>query len=217
MATVLANVALLPARGVRWVKLAMWTLALIPFARLAVGVAQNSLGANPIETITRTTGWYALVLLCVTLAVTPARKLLGWPWLMRLRRPLGLFAFFYAALHFTTWVWFDHFFDLGELARDVVKRPFVLVGFSAFVLMLPLALTSTQGMMRRLGGRRWQALHRSVYAVASLGVLHFWWLRAGKHNFADPANFALIIAILLGARLWWRYSPRWFARVAIRQ
>lgn len=216
-ASVAFDIRLLNPRAILAVKAAIWVLALIPFARLVVGVFANTLGANPIETITRTTGWYTLVLLCVTLGVTPLRRFTGWPWLIRMRRTLGLFTFFYAVLHFTTWIWFDHFFEVGELLKDVVKRPFITVGFTAFVLLIPLALTSTNAMVRRLGGKRWQTLHRAVYLIAPLGVLHFWWMRAGKNNTDDPASFALIVLILLGTRLWWKYGERWFAQVSMRR
>ena len=127
----------------------------------------------------------------------------GWNWLLKLRRMLGLYAFFYALLHFTTFLWFDHFFDVQEMLRDVVKRPFITVGFTAFVLLVPLAVTSTNGMVRRLGGKRWQMLHKLVYVIAPLGILHFWWMRAGKHDFNKPIVFGLIVLVLLGIRVWW--------------
>jgi sulfoxide reductase heme-binding subunit YedZ len=116
---------------------------------------------------------------------------------------LGLYAFFYAFLHFMTFLWFDHFFDLAEMWKDVLKRPFITVGFIAFVLLLPLAATSTNAMVRRLGGKRWIALHRLIYVIAPLGILHFWWMKAGKHDFAQPILFGVIIALLLGVRLYW--------------
>ena len=180
-------------------------LALLPLARLIWLGFQDRLGANPIEFITRSSGDWTLYFLCFTLAVTPLRRLTGWNWLLRLRRMLGLFAFFYVCLHFTTFIWFDHFFDLQEMGKDILKRPFITVGFSAFVLLIPLAVTSTNSMMRRLG-RHWQTLHRLVYVVAVLGILHFWWMRAGKHNFAQPLLMGGIVALLLGFRLvyWWR-------------
>lgn len=179
-------------------------MCLVPFARLVYGGYANALGANPIETITRATGWWTLFLLMVTLTVTPLRKLSGANWLLRLRRMLGLFAFFYACAHFTTFIWFDHWFDVGEIFKDVVKRPFVTVGFAAFVLFLPLAVTSTNAMVRRLG-RNWQRVHRLVYAIAVLGVVHFWWLV--KRDVTEPAIFALVLAGLLGIRLYWRAKP----------
>ncbi|MGN6702074.1 MAG: sulfite oxidase heme-binding subunit YedZ, partial [Burkholderiaceae bacterium] len=163
-------------------KTVLFLLALLPFARLVLFAFTDRLGANPIEFITRNTGDWTLYFLCITLAVTPLRRLSGWHWLIKLRRMAGLFAFFYAALHFTTFLWFDHFFDVGEMLKDVVKRPFITVGFAAFVLLIPLAATSTNAMVRRLGGKRWQALHRLVYVIAPLGVLHYWWMKAAKNN-----------------------------------
>lgn len=190
-------------RQVAALKAVLFTACLVPAARLAWLAWRDGLGANPIEAVTRSTGWWTLALLAVTLAVTPLRRLLGAPWLLRLRRMLGLFAFGYAALHFTTYLWLDQFFDLAEIARDVVKRPFITVGFAAFVLLLPLAATSTNAMVRRLGARRWQRLHRAVYVIAVLGVLHYWWLV--KKDVTEPALFALLVGALLAARLWWRW------------
>ena len=189
----------------RLIKASLFLLALLPLARLIGLGFQDRLGANPIEFITRSSGDWTLYFLCFTLAVTPLRRLSGWNWLVRLRRMLGLVTFFYVCLHFTTFIWFDHFFDLSAMWKDIVKRPFITVGFSAFVLLIPLALTSTHAMVRRLG-RRWQTLHRLIYAVAVLGILHFWWMRAGKHNFAQPILMGSIVALLLGFRLvyWWR-------------
>lgn len=211
---------LLPAfyptpRQLGWIKAALFVLALGPFARLALFTFTDRLGANPIEFITRNTGDWTLYFLCLTLAVTPLRRLTQWHWLIRLRRMLGLFAFFYAALHFTTFIWFDHFFDLQEMWKDVVKRPFITVGFTCFVLLVPLAATSTNGMVRRLGGRRWQWLHRLVYLIAPLAILHFWWMKAGKHDFAQPILLGTIVALLLLVRVWWwargraKARPRW--------
>jgi methionine sulfoxide reductase heme-binding subunit len=128
--------------------------------------------------------------------------------LIRLRRMLGLFAFFYATLHFTTFLWFDHFFDLQEMWKDVLKRPFITVGFIAFVLLIPLAATSTNGMVKRLGGKRWQALHRTIYIIAPLVIVHFWWMKAGKNDFAQPILFGLIVAGLLTIRVYWRTVQR---------
>ncbi len=185
------------------IKAVLFTAALMPFVRLVVFAFTDRLGANPIEFITRNTGDWTLYFLCITLAVTPLRRLSKWNWLIKLRRMLGLFAFFYAALHFTTFLWFDHFFDIDEMLKDVVKRPFITVGFTAFLLLIPLAVTSTNGMVRRLGGKRWQWLHRLVYLIAALGILHFWWMKAGKHDFAQPILFGGIVALLLLVRLYW--------------
>lgn len=183
------------------IKVVLFAACLVPFSRMLYGAFANTLGANPIETISRSTGWWTLSLLMATLMVTPLRRVTGMGWLLRLRRMLGLYAFFYACWHFTAFVWFDHWFDVMEIAKDVVKRPFVTVGFTAFVLLLPLAATSTQGMLRRLG-RNWQRLHRLVYAIAGLGVVHYWWLV--KRDVTEPAAFAVLLASLLGVRLAWR-------------
>ena len=184
-----------------WIKAGLFLLFLVPLGRLVYGGFVNALGANPIETITRSTGWWTLFLLMATLSVTPLRRLSGANWLLKLRRMLGLFAFFYACAHFTTFVWFDHWFDVGEILKDVVKRPFVTIGFAAFLLFLPLAFTSTNAMVRRLG-RNWQQLHRLVYVLAPFGVIHFWWLV--KRDLTEPAIFAIVLAGLLGLRLYWR-------------
>lgn len=190
------------------IKAAVFIACLIPLALLALRAWRDQLGANPIEYITRSTGWWTLTFLMITLAVTPARKLLSMPWLLRLRRMLGLFAFFYASLHFTTYIWLDQFFDLHDIVKDVMKRPFITVGFTAFLLLIPLAATSTNAMVKRLGARRWQWLHRAVYAIGTLGVLHFLWLV--KKDIREPLAFGLVLAVLLGARLVlrWREHAR---------
>jgi sulfoxide reductase heme-binding subunit YedZ len=183
-------------------KAALFVLALVPFARMAWLTVTGQL-VEPLEFITHGTGDWTLYFLCLTLAVTPLRRLTGLNWLIKLRRMLGLFAFFYACLHFTTFLWFDHFFDVAGMWKDVRKRPFITVGFTAFVLLIPLAATSTNAMVRRLGARRWQALHRLIYVIAPLGVLHFWWMKAAKNNLGQPLLFAVIVAVLLGLRLYW--------------
>jgi len=192
----------LPNAQVEWLKRACFALCLVPLGRLIWLGTQGGLGANPIEYVTHSTGWWTLCLLMVTLAITPVRRLTGANWLLRLRRMLGLFAFFYASLHFTTYIWLDQFFDWQAIAKDIVKRPFITLGFAAFVLLVPLALTSTNGMVRRLGGARWQLLHRLVYPIAVLGVAHFWWLV--KKDITEPVLFACVLTALLGARLAWR-------------
>ena len=184
-------------------KAVLFAAAMLPFARLVLFTYTEQLGANPIEFITRNTGDWTLYFLCITLAVTPLRRLTGWSWLIKLRRMMGLFAFFYAALHFTTFLWFDHFFDVQEMLKDVVKRPFITVGFTAFVLLIPLAATSTNRMVKWLGGKRWQQLHRAIYLIAPLGILHFWWMKAGKHDFAQPILFGAIVGVLLLLRVYW--------------
>lgn len=190
------------------IKLLVFSLALIPFARLAYGAFTDGLGANPLEFITWNTGEWTLYFLTMTLAVTPLRRLTKWNWLVRLRRMLGLFAFFYVMLHFTAFFWFDHFFDVREMLKDVAKRPFILVGFTAFVLLISLAVTSTNGMVKRLGAKRWQWLHRLIYLIVPFGLLHFWWMRSGKHNFTEPLIFLVIVGVLLLVRVVWAMQKR---------
>ncbi len=199
------------ARQLGAIKAVLFALALVPFARL-VYLTVTQQFVEPLEAITRGTGDWVLYLLCITLAITPLRRLTGWNWLVKLRRMVGLFTFFYAFMHFLAFLWFDHFFDLAEMWADVVKRPFITVGFIAFVLLIPLAVTSTNGMIRRLGGKRWQWLHRLVYLIAPLAILHFWWMKAGKHNFTEPIIFGVIVALLLGVRLYWARSKAAAAR-----
>lgn len=198
----------LSPRQLLWCRVIVFVLALLPFLRLVYAVYQDALGANPLEFITRNTGDWALYFLCISLAITPLRKILEWHWLIRLRRMFGLYAFFYASLHFLTFLWFDHFFDVSDMWRDVIKRPFITVGFVAFVLLLPLALTSNQWMIRQLGGKQWQLLHRLVYLIAPLGVLHYFWMKAGKNLLLQPLLFAALVSGLLGVRLYWRLQSR---------
>ncbi len=193
-------------RQLRIIKAVVFLAALLPLMRLVWFGFADRLGANPIEFITRNTGDWTLYFLCLTLTVTPLRRLIQWPWLIKMRRMLGLFCFFYAVLHFTTFFWFDHFFDVEAMWRDILKRPFITIGFAAFVLLIPLAATSTHGMVRRLGGKRWQWLHRLIYLIAPLAILHFWWMKAGKQDFAQPILFGVIVATLLGMRLYWRFT-----------
>ncbi len=180
---------------------ALLALGLIPLAWLVWRTASDQLGANPAETLIRATGDWTLRGLCLALAVTPLRVVLGWPELARFRRLLGLLTFGYASLHLVCYAWFDMGLDWPDILHDIPKRPFVLVGSLAFVLLTLMAATSWNGAIRRLGARRWQALHRSVYAVAMLAVLHFWWMRAGKNNFGEVWVYGLILAALLGWRL----------------
>jgi len=186
------------------IKTVVFVLALLPFLRIAYLVALQ-VPVDPVEFITHGSGDWALYLLCATLVVTPLRKFTGWNWLIRLRRMLGLYTFFYALVHFMAFLWFDHFFDLAAMWRDVLKRPFITVGFIAFVLLIPLAATSTQGMIRRLG-RNWARLHRLIYAIAPLAILHYWWMKAGKHNFEQPIVWGTVVAVLLGLRVYWSWS-----------
>ena len=193
-------------RSITVLKVLVFLLALWPLAHLLYGVfvSPDILGANPAEFITRSTGDWALRILLVTLTLTPLRRLTGWNWVLRLRRMAGLFAFFYAVLHFSSYVSFDHVFDIGAIAKDIVKRPFITVGFLCLLLLLPLAVTSTQAMVKRIGGRRWLQLHRLVYVIAPLAVLHFWWMV--KRDLTQPIIYAVLLALLLGIRLVWLSS-----------
>ena len=190
------------ARQATLIKAVIFVLALAPLARMVYLTVTGQL-VEPLEFITRGTGDWTLYFLCFTLAVTPLRRLLKWNWLIKLRRMLGLYMFFYGLLHFMTFLWFDHFFELQEMWKDVLKRPFITVGFTAFVLLIPLAATSTNAMVKRLGGKRWQWLHRLVYVIAPLAILHFWWMKAGKHNFTQPIIFGVILGSLLLMRVYW--------------
>ena len=174
---------------------------LIPFGGLIWGAAQDALGANPAEFLSRATGDWTLRLLCITLAITPLRQFLAWPELARFRRMLGLLTYFYALLHLLCYSWLDMGFDWAETVRDIAKRPFIWLGFGAFVLLTLLAATSWNRAVRWLGGKRWQRLHRSVYAIAALSLLHFFWMRTGKNNFTEVWVYAAVIAVLLGWRV----------------
>jgi len=182
-----------------WTKVVVFALALVPAERLVWKALHRGLGANPIEFITHETGDWILIFLVVTLAITPARKLLRLPELIRFRRMTGLFAFFYAFLHFSTWIGLDKFFDFREMLHDVQKRPFITAGFTGFVLLLPLAVTSTRGWIRRLGGKRWQMLHRLIYVTAAAGVVHYYWLV--KSDVRKPVMYGTIVGLLLAFRL----------------
>ena len=186
-----------PKSTVLGLKVVLWIAALAPAAWLVRGVLQSDLGPNPIETLTHTTGMTALVLLLVTLAVTPVRRLTGWNPVIRLRRPLGLFAFFYAVSHFSIWFVFDMVFNVGWMIEDIAARPYITVGMAALVLLIPLAVTSTRGWIRRLG-RKWAKLHRVVYVATGLAVVHFFWLV--KSDYRQPILLASILALLLLAR-----------------
>jgi len=185
----------------RLAKPLVFVAALAPALWLVLAAAMDWLGANPAEALERSTGDWALRMLCVVLAVTPLRTVAPLPALARFRRMLGLFVYFYAVLHLLAYGWFDMGFELADIARDIPKRPFILVGFTAMLLLTPLALTSFNRAIRALGGKRWQALHRLVYGVAGLAIVHFFWMRAGKHNFAEVAVYAAILGVLLGWRL----------------
>ena len=182
-------------------KPALFLLCLLPFAWLFYSALTNQLGANPQEYLIRATGDWTLRFVCIGLAVTPLRAVSNTPQLARFRRMLGLFAYFYVVSHLLSYSWFDMGFDVSEIAKDIAKRPFILVGFLAFVLLTPLAATSFNAVIKAIGAKRWQLLHKLVYVVAGLGLLHFFWMRAGKNDFAEVFVYAAIIAVLLGWRL----------------
>ncbi len=179
----------------------VFVLALLPFAWLFYGALTNNLGANPAEHLIRATGDWTLRFLCIVLAVTPLRVISGTPALARFRRMLGLFTYFYVVIHLLSYSWFDMGFDVPEIVKDIIKRPFILVGFSAFLLLTPLAATSFNAAIKKLGARRWQLLHKLIYLIAGLGLLHFFWMRSGKNDFAEVAVYAVILAALLGWRV----------------
>jgi methionine sulfoxide reductase heme-binding subunit len=181
-------------------KAVLFVASLYPLLRLSWFAYSDQLGANPIELITRSLGTWTLVFLLITLSITPVRKVSAWNWLIKLRRMAGLFAFFYALLHFITYIWLDQFFDLSSIYKDVLKRPFITIGFAAFVLLIPLAVTSTNAMMKKMGGKNWQMLHRLVYLIATFAVVHYWWLV--KKDLTQPIIYATVLAVLLGYRLW---------------
>jgi sulfoxide reductase heme-binding subunit YedZ len=196
-------------KDIRFAKLVLVTNGLVPLVLLLWDVSRKQVGANPLEFVTRTTGMLTLVFLLISLAVTPLRRITGLNWLTRFRRMLGLFAFFYGALHLMTYVAFDRFFHLTTIPADVYKRPFIAVGMTAFLLMLPLAITSTDKMVKRLGGKRWLRLHRIVYFSGIAGVLHYYMLV--KSDVRLPMTFAFLLAVLLGFRIFAKYyaaSPR---------
>ncbi len=185
-----------------WFKPLLFALCLAPLGRLVFFAFTDRLGANPIEFVLRSLGTWTLTLLLITLSITPLRRLTGWNSLVRVRRMLGLFTFFYACLHFLTYAGVDQSFDLTAILADVVKHPYITVGFTCFVLLIPLAVTSTNAMQRRLGGKRWQQLHRLVYFIAVGGVVHYLWLV--KKDITQPVLYGLALAALLGIRLVWR-------------
>jgi len=195
----------------KWSKPVVFLLCLLPLARLGWQALHGELTANPIEFITHATGDWALRFLVITLCVTPFRKILHLPELIRFRRMLGLFAFFYACLHFTTYIWLDKFFDLSEMWKDIAKRKYITVGFTAFLLLIPLAVTSTAGWIRRLGGKRWQQLHRLIYLSAALGVIHYYW--QVKSAVIRPLTYGAIVAVLLLWRLFASLSKKKQLRV----
>lgn len=188
-------------------KLLLWVLCLIPAALLVWRAATDGLGANPIEFITLRTGYWAITLLVLTLAVTPVRRITGWNRVIQLRRPLGLFAFFYATLHFLTYIALDRFFEFGDIGSDILERPYITVGFTAYLLLVPLAVTSTKSWIRRLG-RRWTYLHWLIYVSAGLAVLHFYWKRASKADVAEPLMYLGFLLLMLLVRVFFLLRRR---------
>lgn len=200
-----------PAFGL--LRLAVFLAALGPLGRLVWLGMHDGLTANPLEFVTRSTGTWTLVFLCLSLSMTPLRRLTGQGQWIKLRRMLGLYCFFYAVLHFALWFWIDQALDPAAMWQDVLQRPFIAAGFTAFVLLIPLAATSTKGMMRRLG-HRWVQLHRLVYLIAVAAILHYWWHKAGKNDFGEVSIYAGVVAWLLGIRLWWAWRGRQDKRAA---
>ena len=186
----------------------VFVLCLLPLAWLVFGAINDQLGANPAEALIRSLGDWTLRFLCLTLAVTPLRVRTRTPQLARYRRMLGLFTFFYACLHLLAYGWLDMGLDVADIGRDILKRPFILVGFACWLLLLPLAATSFNRAVRWLGGRQWQALHRLVYVIAPLALLHFFWMKSGKNDFAEVAVYALVISALLLERLVRYFKPK---------
>lgn len=184
----------------------LWLFCVLPMVWLFYAAATDQLGANPAEALSRSTGELTLRFLCLVLAISPLRVVFGLSALARFRRMLGLFVYAYVCLHLLSYAWFDMGFDLMDMARDIAKRPFILVGFIAFLLLTPLALTSFNRAIKAMGARRWQQLHRAVYLVAGLAVLHFFWMRAGKNNFGEVLLYAAFLGALLAWRLWRRLS-----------
>ncbi|WP_428504930.1 sulfite oxidase heme-binding subunit YedZ [Roseateles sp.] len=182
----------------------LFLICLLPLAYLVWGAISENLGANPAETLIRSLGDWSLRGLCLTLAVTPLRVISGQPALARFRRMLGLFSFFYASLHLLAYAWLDMGLEPGDIAADILKRPFILMGFTAWLMLLPLAATSFNRVIKALGAARWQRLHRLVYLLSLVALAHFIWMRAGKNNFAEPAIYGAVLALLLGWRLWQR-------------
>lgn len=180
----------------------LFCICLLPFAYLSALAVGDGLGANPAEALIRSLGDWTLRFLCITLAITPLRRATGLNALLKFRRMLGLFTFFYGVLHLLAYAWFDMGLDVNDILRDIAKRPFILVGSLALLLMTPLAATSFNAAIKALGAARWQLLHRLVYAVAVFGLVHFWWMRAGKQNFTEPAIYIAIVLLLFSARIW---------------
>jgi methionine sulfoxide reductase heme-binding subunit len=188
------------------IKTILHVLCLLPLLRLLLKYFNDDLGANPIEFITHSTGTWTLVILLASLTITPLRKIKSLNWTIKLRRMLGLYAFFYVCLHFLTYLWLDHFFAWARIGEDIAKRPYVTVGFAGFLLLVPLALTSTKAAIRWLTGKRWQQLHRLVYVAAICGVVHYYWLV--KADITEPIIYAVVLAVLLGIRIFSKIKPQ---------
>ena len=201
-------------KDTKFARFVIFVSSLVPITLLSWDAYHHHLGANPIEFATRTTGVLTLIFLLLSLAVTPLRKALGLPWMVKFRRLLGLYGFFYGCLHLLTYVWFDKFFGLRAIVEDVIKRPFITVGMASFLLLVPLAITSTQKMIKRLGGKRWNLLHRAAYVAAIGGVIHYYMLV--KADTREPVMFGLALALLLSYRLANKYLPRWTERKPVR-
>lgn len=193
--------AALASRNFNFLRATLFVAASLPLARLFYLGFAAELSANPVEFVIRSLGTWTFVALLVTLSITPLRLATGWAWLLRLRRMFGLFTFFYAALHFSAYFWLDQWFDWAAIVKDVLKRPYITVGFAGLLLLLPLAVTSTNGWVRRLGGHNWQRLHRLVYIIAVLAAAHFWWQKAAKNDLGEPLIYATLVGALLGVRL----------------
>lgn len=194
-------------------KIIIFLLALVPLARLVYGALTNNLGVNPVEFMTRNTGDWAMYFLLFTLAITPVRKITQWTWLIKFRRMLGLYVFFYACLHFLTFIWFEHFFNISDIIQDIIKRPFITIGFISLILLIPLAVTSNQAMIRRLK-RNWQKLHRLIYPISLLVMLHYFMMI--KADYKEALIYLLILLILLAFRLPFIAQKRFFLRHAVK-
>lgn len=201
-------------KNILYIKVLIWVLALLPLARLFWLGTHDGLTANPVEFVERSTGTWGLIFLLITLSLTPVRLLTGQTWQIQLRRMLGLWMFFYACLHITTYVWLDYSFFWDEILDDIIEHPYVLVGFSAFVLTIPLAITSNNAMIRRLKGN-WKKLHQIVYLIAILGVLHFWWLV--KKDVTEPFYYAFVLACLLGIRIYYKHKAKSKSKLKAQQ
>ncbi|HKX28043.1 MAG TPA: protein-methionine-sulfoxide reductase heme-binding subunit MsrQ [Blastocatellia bacterium] len=202
-------------KEIKFAQFVVFVNSAVPVTLLAWDAYYHYLGANPLEFLTHTTGTLTLIFLCLSLAVTPLRKMLGWPWLVKLRRMLGLYAFFYGTFHLLCYVWFDKAFSFGEVAQDTLKRPFIFLGMLGFLVMVPLAVTSTNKMVKRLGGRRWNLLHKLAYLAAIAGVLHYYLLV--KADTTIPIGFGIVLALLLGYRVANRYFPSTTQRLPAKE